>query len=188
VGERVLRAMAHAAPTGPRPGFDLDNHVFYLFTQILGRRNRDLALDLEPLGVSVPQWRILAVLHERAGCTMNELADVTTVDRTTLTRTLDRMARDRLIGRRSDARDRRSVRLSLTAAGKDAFRRVLPLVVAQNERAMRGFGPSALAALRANLHRMMRNLDADYDQRNAAWLAGRAAVASENRRSKGDPS
>src|ERR1700680_3949947 len=56
VGERVLRAMARATPTGPRPGFDLDNHVFYLFTQIQGRRNRDLALDLEPLGVSVPQW------------------------------------------------------------------------------------------------------------------------------------
>jgi DNA-binding MarR family transcriptional regulator len=182
VGDRALGTMTRAAPAAPQPGFDLDNHVFYLFTQILGRRNRDLAEDLKPLGVTVPQWRILAVLHERSGCTMNELADVTTVDRTTLTRTLDRMAKDRLIARRSDARDRRSVRLALTAAGKDAFRRVLPRVIAQNERAMRGFGASELAALRASLHRMVRNLDADYDQRNAAWLAGRAAD------NKGDPS
>jgi DNA-binding MarR family transcriptional regulator len=182
VGDRALRTMTRAAPTAPQPGFDLDNHVFYLFTQILGRRNRDLAEDLRPLGVTVPQWRILAVLHERSGCTMNELADVTTVDRTTLTRTLDRMAKDRLIARRSDARDRRSVRLALTAAGKDAFRRVLPPVIAQNERALRGFGADELAALRAHLHRMVRNLDADYDHRNAAWLAGRAAD------NKGDPS
>ena len=60
--------------------------------RILGRRNLALAEKLKPLGISVPQWRILAVLQERAGCTMNELADVSTIDRTTLTRALDRMA------------------------------------------------------------------------------------------------
>jgi hypothetical protein len=55
-------------------------------------------------------------------------------------------------------------------------------VLAHNERAMRGFGASEVAELRAHLHRMVRNLDADYDQRNAAWLAGRAAD------NKGEPS
>ena len=59
---------------------------------------------------------------------------------------------------------------------------MLPPVIAQNERALRGFGADELAALRAHLHRMVRNLDADYDRRNAAWLAGRAAD------NKGDPS
>ena len=188
MGDQAQRTMARASPAAAPAGFDLDNHVFYLFTQILGRRNRDLAEDLKQLGVSVPQWRVLAVLHERSGCTMNELADVTTVDRTTLTRTLDRMAKDRLIARRSDARDRRSVRLSLTPAGRDAFRRVLPRVLAHNERAVRGFDPGKLAALRADLHRMVRNLDAEYDKRNAGWLAGRARDLTENRRNKGDPS
>lgn len=186
MGSRALRTVARAATASI--AFDLDSHVFYLFTQIIGRRNRDLAEDLKPLGVTVPQWRILAVLHERTGCTMNELADVTTVDRTTLTRALDRMAADGLVVRRSDARDRRNVRLSLSAAGKDAFRRVLPLVVAQNERATRGFGAGELAEFRARLQRMVRNLDPDYDQRNAAWLTDRADALTRNRRNKGDPS
>jgi DNA-binding MarR family transcriptional regulator len=143
------------------PSFRLDEHIFFLFTQIFGRRNRQLGAKLKPLTVTVPQWRILAVLHERAGCTMNELADLTTVDRTTLTRALDRMARDDLVARRSNAHDRRSVRLYLTPAGEKAFRRVLPRVLEQNERAVGGFTGTELAALRAMLHRMIRNLDPD---------------------------
>lgn len=176
MGTRALRGVARAAAP-----FEIESHVFYLFTQILGRRNLALAEKLKPLGISVPQWRILAVLQERAGCTMNELAGVTTIDRTTLTRAVDRMAETGLVARRGDAQDRRSVRLSLTAAGKDAFRRVLPRVLEQNERAMRGFSAAERAGFRAQLHRMVRNLDPDYDHRNATWLAGRAAAIAENR-------
>jgi DNA-binding MarR family transcriptional regulator len=185
VGHRAVRSVAREAPAAP--GLELESHVFYLFTQILGRRNLALAEQLEPLGVTVPQWRILAVLQERPGCTMNELADVTTVDRTTLTRALDRMAETGLVARRSCAQDRRSVRLSLTAAGKDAFRRVLPRVVEQNERALSGFSAAERAQFRAHLHRMVRNLDPDYDHRNATWLAGRGAVP-DNRRNRREAS
>jgi len=173
---RALRRPAEKT-TAP-PDFDLEGHVFYLFTQIMGRRNRQLQEQLAPCGVSVPRWRILAVLHERSGCTMNELADVTTVDRTTLTRALDRMVAEGLVARQSDARDRRNVRLGLTAAGNDAFRRVLPRVVAQNERATDGFSAAEAASIRALLHRMLRNLDAEYDRRNAGWQSDRDAFAS----------
>lgn len=185
MSHRTVRNVARASP--PTPSFELEGHVFYLFTQILGRRNLALAEKLKPLGVSVPQWRILAVLQERAGCTMNELADVTTIERTTLTRALDRMVETGLAARRGDAQDRRSVRLSLTAAGKDLFRRVLPRVVEQNERAMRGFCAGERADFRAELHRMVRNLDPDYDHRNATWLAGRAAI-TDNRRNRREAS
>jgi hypothetical protein len=49
----------------PSPGFDLESHVFYLFTQILGRRNRQLTERLSRFDITMPKWRILAVLHER---------------------------------------------------------------------------------------------------------------------------
>jgi DNA-binding MarR family transcriptional regulator len=147
------------------PDFQLDAHVFYLFTQIFGRRNRDLAEQLKPFRISVPKWRVLAVLSERPGITMNRLAELTTVDRTTLTRTLDQMAHDRLVERRGDVRDRRSVRLHLTPRGEHAFRLVLPRVVEQNERAVAGLSAAELASFRDTLHRMVRNLDPLYDSR-----------------------
>ena len=181
-----MRTVARAGAAEAPPAFTLDSHIFYLFTQIFGRRNRALAQELAPLGINVPQWRILAVLHECPGCTMNELADLTTVDRTTLTRALDRVVADDLALRRADAKDRRSVRLWLTPAGREAFRRVLPRVIEQNERAVRGFSATELAAFRALLHRMVRNLDPDYDERNAEWRTGRGAANPQNRRNKGD--
>jgi DNA-binding MarR family transcriptional regulator len=147
------------------PEFQLDTHVFYLFTQIFGWRNRDLTEKLKPFRITVPKWRVLAVLSQRPGMTMNRLAELTTVDRTTLTRTLDQMARDGLVERRGDARDRRSVLLHLTAKGEDAFRLVLPSVIEQNERAVIGLSAAELAALRDMLHRMVRNLDPLYDSR-----------------------
>ena len=164
---RALRSTARTRRAKPPlPAFRLDDHIFYLFTQIFGRRNRQLAAKLKPLAITVPQWRILAVLNERAGSTMNELADLTTVDRTTLTRALDRMVRENLVTRHSNAHDGRSVRLYLTPVGEAAFRRVLPRVIEQNERAVRGFSAVELAELRAKLHRMIRNLDPDYGRRN----------------------
>jgi DNA-binding MarR family transcriptional regulator len=166
------------------PDFELESHVFYLFTQIMGRRDRTLQQLLEPFGVSMPQWRILAVLQVREGCTMNELADVTTVDRTTLTRALDRLERDGLVTRQSDTRDRRNVRLGPTAAGRDAFHRVLPTIAEQNERALAGFTAAEGAALRALLHRMLRNLDAEYDRRNAGWQRDREEFAEDRGKGK----
>ena len=159
---RGLRSAARPRRAKPSaPAFRPDDHIFYLFTQIFGRRNRQLAARLKPLAVTVPQWRILAVLHERAGSTMNELADLTTVDRTTLTRALDRMVRESLVTRRSNAHDGRSVRLYLTPSGEAAFHRVLPRVIEQNERAAQGFSTAELAELRVMLRRMIRNLDPD---------------------------
>ncbi len=143
------------------PEFHLESHVFFLFTQIFGRRNRQLTDALKPLAISIPQWRVLAVLHERPDLTMNQLSDLTTIDRTTLTRALDNLVRRRLVERRPDAEDRRSVRLRLTDAGSTAFFQVLPRVIEQNERAMTGFTKAEAAGLRSMLHRMVDNLGSE---------------------------
>jgi DNA-binding MarR family transcriptional regulator len=166
----------------PRPAFALEDHVFYLFTQIFGRRNRDLTQKLKPFRITVPKWRVLAVLSERPNCTMNRLAELTTVDRTTLTRTVDQMAEARLVERRADPRDGRSVHLNLTPRGAAAFRLVLPSVIEQNERAMRGLSSAERAALRRTLHRMVRNLDPQYDARNAALAADETDVNHRGRK------
>ena len=53
-----------------------------------------------PYGLDYSRWRVLAVLQEHPGATMGELADLTSVDRTTLTRTLGLMEEAGLIVRR----------------------------------------------------------------------------------------
>jgi DNA-binding MarR family transcriptional regulator len=124
----------------------------------MGRRNRALAERLKPIGISFPQWRVLAVLDHRPGCTMGELAELTSVDRTTLTRTLDGMEREHLVERRPSERDRRSLRLGLTRKGSAALSRILPIVLEQNARAVAGFAPEEIRSLRRDIRRILDNL------------------------------
>jgi DNA-binding MarR family transcriptional regulator len=67
--------------------FALDRHPFFWLTQVIAARDRELAQGLRDYGLRVPEWRALAALYSKKRCTMSELADFATIDRTTLTRT-----------------------------------------------------------------------------------------------------
>ena len=100
------------------------------------------------------------LLQEHSGATMGELADRTSVDRTTLTRTLGLMESAGLLARREQKSDRRSLAISLTADGRRMFARILPLTLAETDRALTGFSPDEIEVLRAQLQRMADNLKA----------------------------
>ncbi|TAK80136.1 MAG: MarR family transcriptional regulator [Betaproteobacteria bacterium] len=143
----------------PAIAFELDEHLFFWLTQVIGARDRQLNQALKGFGLRVPEWRALATIYARERCTMSELADLTTIDRTTLTRTVDRMEHAGWVARRPDESDMRVVRLSLSAAGARLFARVWPTVQRLNRAAVDGLSAQAVAQLRSTLSRMKSNLD-----------------------------
>jgi DNA-binding MarR family transcriptional regulator len=148
----------------PPADFQLDRHVFFWLTQVIGARDRELAQGLREFGLRVPEWRALAALYARhretRSCTMSELADLASIDRTTLTRTVDRMEEAGWLARLADADDLRVTRLGLTAAGKKMFDRIWPAVDRLNELALAGLPKSAIAELHKTLEHMRANLEA----------------------------
>jgi DNA-binding MarR family transcriptional regulator len=148
------------APSGKEsvPAFRLEDHLFFYFSQVLARRTRAINTRLRPHGVDYARWRVLAVLQEHSGATMGQLADLTSVDRTTLTRTLGLMEKAGLVARRERRSDRRSLAISLTAKGRRMFARILPLTLAETDRALTGFSLEEIGALRDRLKRMAANL------------------------------
>lgn len=143
-----------------RPSFDLDHHIFFWLTQVIGARDRRLAQILRQHGLRVPEWRTLAALAARQRCTMSELAELTTIDRTTLTRTIDRLEQIELIVRLADSHDMRVTRLALTAAGERLFAQLQPEQELINQSAFTGLPPGAADMMRWTLARMKENLDA----------------------------
>jgi len=139
--------------------FDLEQHVFFWLTQAIGSRDRRLTQELRDFGLRVPEWRVLATLCARRRCSMSELADLATIDRTTLTRTVDRMERARWVTRLGDATDLRVTRLAPTASGERLFARVWPTVERLNRVAVEGLPSSSLDMLRRTLECMKTNLD-----------------------------
>ncbi len=76
------------------------------------------AEELRKHGTSLPVWRVLAALHASPGQTVTALAAASLLQQPTMTKLLDRMARDGLVARAPDARDRRVVRVALTPEGE----------------------------------------------------------------------
>jgi DNA-binding MarR family transcriptional regulator len=140
--------------------FDLDSHVFYWLTQVIAARDRELIQGLREFGLRVPEWRALAALYARRNCTMSDLADLASIDRTTLTRTVDRMEESGWLARQSDSEDMRVTRLALTAAGRRLFEKIWPTVSRLNELALAGIPKPDIVLLHKTLERMRANLEA----------------------------
>ena len=149
---------AREGEEGAARAFKLEDHLFFHFSQILARRTRAINARLRPHGLDYPRWRVLAVLNEHSGATMGRLADLTSVDRTTLTRTLGLMEKTGLVARRERESDRRSLAISLTAKGRRLFARILPLALEETDRALTGFSSDEIRTLRDRLRRMADNL------------------------------
>ena len=139
--------------------FELDRHPFFWLTQVIGARDRELAQGLRDYGLRVPEWRALAALYARRNSTMSDLAELATIDRTTLTRTIDRMEEAGWLARVADAADMRVTRLELSAAGRRMFERIWPEVEKLNALALEGVSKAEIRDLQRILERMRSNLD-----------------------------
>ena len=148
--------------------FDLDTHVFYWLTQVIGARDRELTQGLREFGLRVPEWRALAALYARQRCTMSELADLSTIDRTTLTRTIDRMQGAGWLSRLADSDDMRVTRLELTASGRKLFEKIWPTVARLNELALAGLSKADVQHLHKLLEQMRTNLEAYVGENHVA--------------------
>ena len=69
-------------------------------------------------GLRVPEWRVLACLHDRDGQMVTRLAALALMEQSAMTRVVERMEERGLVTRQSDARDRRRVRVFLAPAGR----------------------------------------------------------------------
>src|SRR5215475_7161248 len=148
-----------ATPVPEMPDFVLEQHLFFWVTQVLDCRDRQLAVALKADGLRAPEWRVLATLHSRHRLSMSELADLTSIDRTTLSRVVERMARAGWVMRLSDASDARVTRLALTASGERLFARIWPAVWRVNELAVARLPEPAVGLVQWALQEMCRNFD-----------------------------
>ena len=123
------------------------------------RASRDrLDEALGTAGASVPEWVVLKAAGDEPELSQRELAGRVLVTGSTLTHHLDRLEADGLIVRTRDARDRRVVRIRLTADGKHR-RAALDAIVVEHDRRLKALLPSedvtTLRRLLAHLERAL---------------------------------
>jgi DNA-binding MarR family transcriptional regulator len=140
---------------------------FYLLFQTVRRRDQAFGAALESLGLNLPKWRALSVISRLDGCTMNELAEFTTIDRTTLTRTADQLIGAGLVSRCGLAGDRRIVRLEMTPEGLAIFETALVEMRRFNRLALEGVSAKDQDHLRDTLRAVIANITGSGDRADA---------------------
>lgn len=133
-------------PQGQFP-FEVRAYLFNLLVAVKEARDDEVERVIRPLGVSRQAYRVLLTIQRFAPCGMSDLAVVTSIDRTTLTRIIDRLCEDGLVDRGDHEGDRRRVVMALTPKGS--------AVTADAEGRVAEMGNQALAALRDEEQRAM---------------------------------
>lgn len=114
---------------------------------------------LESSGVRGTQFSILGMVKSHGGLTINELAEIMVMDRTTLGRNLQPLRRDGLVAI-AVGKDRRSREIRLTEAGTAVLRKAVPLWQRAQASFEAQYGRERAAQLRAMLHDISQ-LDAE---------------------------
>lgn len=112
-------------------------------------------------GVSAGQWRFLRVLWDQDGITQRELADRTGTTEATTVRSVNGLLKAGFIKRQRVADDRRKMKITLTAKGRRLRNALLPMVIAVNERALRGVSKRDIETTRRVLMKTLENLTPD---------------------------
>lgn len=156
-----------------------DRSIPFLMHQVVGRVETLVNKWAKPLGLKIEGVRVLFRLlgGDRS---VNELARLTGVEISTLSRLLGRMSAMGLITRRRDPVDARSVIVSLTDTGRRMALQHQPVYFKDYEDILfTGFTEAEAATFRRQLTQMILNLNAADEETmpGAAEASARAANA-----------
>jgi DNA-binding MarR family transcriptional regulator len=87
----------------------------------------------EEFGLSIPEWRVIAVLARYPDLSAVEVAERTAMDKVAVSRAVSRLLARRRITRGYDEGDQRRSILRLSASGQSVYRKVAPLALRYEE-------------------------------------------------------
>jgi len=109
---------------------DLDRFVPYRLSVLTNQVSNAIARQYsDRFGLTIPQWRTMAVLGGTPGLSARDVAERTAMDKVQVSRAVESLMRARRVQRQADPQDGRITRLSLTAKGRAIYDEVVPLAL-----------------------------------------------------------
>ena len=108
----------------------------------------------EQFGISIPEWRLIALLQEDGEATQQHLVARSQMDKVAVSRAAQTLEARGYIVRRDDKADGRARRLSLTAKGRALHAAVAPAALAYEQRLLDGFTAAETETLAALLRKI----------------------------------
>ncbi len=154
-------------PTPKGTDFSLDDYPLYNLNRTSATYGNEMSTALQTIGMDQTQWRILGILGDKNNSTVSEIARRGVIKISTVTRMLERMERDNLLSRTPWEKDKRIVRVSLTAEGRCALEAALVIWANIHAAATQGISERDMAVFTNTLKRIRENLDRNpYSQKS----------------------
>ena len=111
-------------------------------------------------GLTIPEWRVIAVLVRHPGLSAAEVAAHTRMDAVAVSRAVGRLLRSGRIRRSTSASDRRRSVLQVSPDGEAMYREIAPLALRYERHLLDGLRGPELAVLDSVLDKLMTRAQA----------------------------
>lgn len=117
------------------PALDLEHFLPYRLSLLSNTISQAIAAEYEArFGLSVTQWRAMAILGRHEGLAARDVAARAAMDKVAVSRALAGLVEQGLVRRTTAREDKRESRLRLTAAGRRVHDQIVPLALAHERR------------------------------------------------------
>jgi DNA-binding MarR family transcriptional regulator len=139
----------------------LDTNILYLCGEVTHNLHRALTVAFRKRGiaVTVEQFSVLALLFYKDGINQQEISARLNRDKTTITRIISNMERDKMIVRMTDKADTRGKLVFLTRKGTTIQRRAIEQAGALYMKALSGVGRNELKECVRVLNNLILNIN-----------------------------
>jgi DNA-binding MarR family transcriptional regulator len=109
----------------------------------------------ETFGISVVDWRIIAILGTHSPLSAKSLAELTGMDPVGVSRAIDQLTNRKLVLRRTDSADRRRIALNLSSKGLEIYNQVVPYLYASETALVSELSADDASTLRRIMDRLV---------------------------------
>jgi DNA-binding MarR family transcriptional regulator len=142
-----------------RARLDLDNYLPYLLNRVGVAMVQSFTADaLAAHDLSIDMWRVLAALWNRGDARQVDLAAMTSIDASTISRLVTRLVRMGYVTRGRSKTSSREVVVALAPRGNALMQRLIPIARQLEEAASAGLPARDVTVVKRALRQMYGNL------------------------------
>jgi DNA-binding MarR family transcriptional regulator len=142
-----------------RPHLDLSGYLPYLVNRVGAALVARFTADaLARHHLSIDMWRVLVALSNNGGQRQVDLAGLTSIEPSTLSRLVTRLIRAGLVTRVRSKTSNREVVVQLTGRGTAIVRRLIPIALGLERTAIAGLSAKELTLVKRSLRQVYQTL------------------------------
>lgn len=151
--------MPNERAAAAKPQLNLDTFLPYRLSVLSNRVSDAIARQYsERFDLSIPEWRIIAVLGQAPNLSAREVARRTAMDKVQVSRGVTSLVAARRVARSEDVDDARISRLSLTAKGRAIYDEVAPLALRLESLLLSSLSAQERNTLETLMHKLDRQV------------------------------